>query len=179
LHLLQHYDVIQMFSHIQNIGPSYEPLTDRGSFLWNYVENRPAPHFDDFAKPRTAGGGSGSGSYGSGKWNHTGFAWACRKSAWDNLGGLIDWAIFGSADYHMAAALVGNVGMSLNRYFPRGYREMCEQWQKRAARHVLQNPSGVSDPPGIDPTSLPRLDAKPGIQSALEAIAAHRLRSSI
>ena len=27
LHLLQHYDVIQMFSHIQNIGPSYEPLT--------------------------------------------------------------------------------------------------------------------------------------------------------
>jgi len=57
LHLLQHYDVIQMFSHIQNIGPSYEPLTDRGGFLWNYVQNRPAPHFDDFAKPRTAGGG--------------------------------------------------------------------------------------------------------------------------
>jgi hypothetical protein len=104
-----------MFSHIQNIGPSYEPLTDRGS-LWNYVENRSPPHFDDFGKPRIPGAGSGSGSYGSGKWNHTGFAGACRKSAWDNLGGLIDWAILGSADYHMAAALVGNVGMSLNRY---------------------------------------------------------------
>jgi hypothetical protein len=142
LHLLQHYDVIQRFSHTQNIGPSYEPLTDRGSFMWNYVENRPAPHYEDFGKPRMSAAGAGSGGYGSGKWNHTGFAWACRKSAWDNLGGLVDWAILGSADYHMAAALAGNVGMSLNHYFPRKYREMCEQWQERAVRHVLRNPSG-------------------------------------
>jgi len=92
------------------------------------------------------------------------------------LGGLIDWATLGSADYHMAAALVGNVGMSLNRYFPRGYREMCEQWAG-ARRAPCSSKSVRRSRPYARPHSapLPRLDAKPGVQSALEAIAAHRL----
>jgi hypothetical protein len=145
LHLLQHYDVIQMFSHVQNIGPRYESLNSRRSFLWNYVENRSAPHSGDFARPRPASAGSDycyGGSGGGGKWNHTGFAWACRKSAFDHLGGLIDWAIIGSADYHMAAALVGNVGISLNPLFPPRYRQLCERWEDRAVKYVLRNPSG-------------------------------------
>ena len=151
LHLLQHYDVIQMFSHVQNIGPNYEPVSERRSFMWNYAENRQKPHHADFARWSSAGssgyGGSGSDA---GAWKHTGFAWAARRSAWDKLGGLIDWAILGAADYHMATALTGNVDQSLNRYFPARYRALCEEWQNRAVKYVLRNPSGgVGYMPGL------------------------------
>ena len=34
-----------------------------------------------------------------------GLAWACTRKAWDDVGGLIDWAIWGGGDWHMANAL--------------------------------------------------------------------------
>lgn len=141
LHLLQHYDVLQMFSQVFNLGPKFEVLTNRGSFMWNHVENRPAPHHPDFHKPIIASPGYSGVGAGFGKWNHTGFAWAYRRSAWNALGGLIDWAILGSGDYHMATALVGQVERSLNRDFPPRYAELCHIWQERA-RAIRENPNG-------------------------------------
>ena len=37
LQLLQHYDVLQMFSHAQDVGPNYEPLTTTPEFLYKWV----------------------------------------------------------------------------------------------------------------------------------------------
>ena len=143
IQLLQHYDVLQMFSQVHNLGPDFSVLTSRGSYMWNYRENRPAPHDPDFAKPRFDGSTALSygGAGGGGKWNHTGFAWACRKSAWDTMGGLIDWAILGSGDYHMATALTGHVERSLNRDFPARYTKLCYDWQDRVAP-IRDNPNG-------------------------------------
>lgn len=142
LHLLQHYDVLQMFSQVQNLGPRFDVLTNRGSFMWNYIENRTAPHHPEFNKPNIDIGGGGSYMAGAGgKWNHTGFAWAARKSAWDSFGGLMDHAILGSADYHMATAFIGRVELSLNKDFPKRYTELCHHWQERA-KPVADNPNG-------------------------------------
>lgn len=139
MHLLQHYDVIQMFSQVHNLGPHHQVLTNRGSFMWNYCENRMPPHHPDFSKPvMSEPGYSGAGH---GKWNHTGFAWAYRRSAWNAMGGLIDWAILGSGDYHMATAFVGQIERSLNKDFPPRYQQLCRIWQDRVAA-IRENPNG-------------------------------------
>lgn len=140
LHLLQHYDVLQMFSEVHNLGPNSTELTRRGSFMWNYLENRAAPHDKDFTK-WTGKNTPGYSGVGGGKWNHTGFAWAYRRSAWNMLGGLLDWCILGSADYHMATALIGDVGLSLNSEFPKHYRDLCHIWEM-LAQPVRTNPNG-------------------------------------
>ena len=40
---------------------------------------------------------------------HPGYAWACSRWAWEKMGGLVDWAILGSADRHMAMAWIQRV----------------------------------------------------------------------
>lgn len=142
LHLLAHYDVLQMFGQVNNLGPDFEIVTQRNSWMWNYIVNRPAPHHDDFHKPNhKMGSGGYSGITGKVSWNHTGFAWAYRRSALDTLGGLLDFAICGSGDYHMAAALIGDVHASLNQFFPKRYVELCEVWAQRAQK-IIHNPNG-------------------------------------
>ena len=79
---------------------------------------------------------------GTGYW-HTGFAWAIRRDAWDLLGGLIDWAIAGSADWYMAWSLLGEYGGRVywrvaeperrRRGFSPAYVESVLRWQERAA----------------------------------------------
>ena len=142
LHLLQHYDVIQMFGEVLNLGPSFETLTGRRSFTWNWCENRESPSHADFSRPRMIDIPANGSYYGQKKtWNHTGFAWAWRKAAYDAVGGLMDHAILGSGDYHVASALVGHVEWSLNDQFPRRYSDLCYQWQDRAAI-IRNNPNG-------------------------------------
>lgn len=41
---------------------------------------------------------------------HPGYAWACRAEIFTALGGLLDWAIIGSADYQMALGFCGLLG---------------------------------------------------------------------
>jgi hypothetical protein len=87
-----------------------------------------------------------AGGYQSGKppergW-HTGLAWASRRDAWDQLGGLIDWAIVGSADFYMAWALLGQYDRRMywpvadsarrKRGFSPAYIRANLQWQARA-----------------------------------------------
>ncbi|MGC2648232.1 MAG: hypothetical protein WA261_18255, partial [Candidatus Sulfotelmatobacter sp.] len=43
LQLLQHYDVLQMFSHAQDVGPNYEPLTTTPGFLYKWMTDQPSP----------------------------------------------------------------------------------------------------------------------------------------
>ena len=44
-----------------------------------------------------------------------GLAWACTRPAWDAVGGLVDFAVWGGGDWHMAHALTERVqGMMRN-----------------------------------------------------------------
>jgi hypothetical protein len=78
LQLLQHYDVLQMFSHAQDVGPNYEPLTTTPGFLYKWVTDRPSPHDSQFMQQKKA-----YGYYGvkSGQFWHPGFAWAAKRNA--------------------------------------------------------------------------------------------------
>jgi hypothetical protein len=76
---------------------------------------------------------------GSGKFWHPGFAWAAKKAALEKVGMLMDHAILGSADWHMASALVGQVHRSLYSGYSPAYVQLCKQWQENAEAHVQRN----------------------------------------
>jgi hypothetical protein len=126
LHQLQHYAVIQMFSPSVNLSPKYEPI---GSFRKSWMAA--ALDGDDLSGQQ----------YG---FPHPGFAWAARREAINMLGGLLDTAILGSADLHMARAFVGNVEIGLPKGISYGYVEALQIWQERAMQHVRGN-VGVMD----------------------------------
>ena len=93
LQLLQHYDVLQMFSHAQDVGPNYEPLTTTPGFLYKWVTDQPSPHEPKFMAQKPA---YGYYSVHSGQFWHPGFAWAAKRSALESVGMLIDHAILGA-----------------------------------------------------------------------------------
>jgi len=87
---LQESDIVQLFRTAVNLGPNGEALkTDKG-----------------FAYMAKGSGTVWTPTDRYGFW-HPGYAWACTKDAWTSMGGLIDWAILGSGDRHMAMALIG------------------------------------------------------------------------
>ncbi len=134
---LQHYQVVQMFSHCVDLGPRYEPAGPlRNSFVWMYYnEPRPEPVASQGAM-RTAGGGYGYTK--AGYW-HPGFAWAARRSALDALGCLLDHCIVGSADWHMAACLIGEGEKTISRQLHPHYKREVLAWQDRANAHIRGN----------------------------------------
>jgi hypothetical protein len=126
---LQHYDVVQMFSHAQDVGPNYEPLQPHVGFAYAYCAG--------LAGSARAGAAGYGGDYC--RHFHPGYAWAARREALDRVGGLIDWAVLGSADAHMATALVGRVRASCRRPVSRAYLRELLDWQRRAERHLRRN----------------------------------------
>jgi hypothetical protein len=137
LHQLQHYHVVQMFSVALDVDPNHIPYGINYSFMHDYVTGVP-----DKAKKNNIDACYYDEPCSSGlkinRW-HPGFAWAIRRQAFNDLGGLVDWAILGSADNHMARALIGQVGKSVPNSVQPEYRKLLETWQERAERYINRN----------------------------------------
>lgn len=134
LHALQHYDVVQMFTSAINLSPEHTPLEINMGFAYCHWHNMPHGKWK-----KGHYGGDGQHHPGMPNGWHTGFAWAWRRSALNHVGGLIDFAILGSADNHMARALVGRVEESLNPKLSEGYKTRVRHWQRRALQHIKGN----------------------------------------
>jgi glycosyltransferase involved in cell wall biosynthesis len=151
LHQLQHYDVIQLWSHAQDLGPRHEPMDRHASFCYCHSE------FSDLPKPdENLLAARRAGRYYSApaiqvasptptfpnaniyNW-HPGFAWAARRNAIEDLGGLIDWAPLGAGDRHRAKALVGRVTEATAKGLSPRYYELLGRWQDRAKRYIRRN----------------------------------------
>lgn len=122
VHLLQHYQVIQMFSHAIDTGPNHEHLKTHTGMMYAYHEEK--MHLANNHKYESL---------------HPGFAWAARRSAIHNLGGLFDVAVLGSADRHMALALIEKVELSYPHGLATGYIEQLQMWQDRCKQHIRKN----------------------------------------
>ncbi len=144
LQQLQHYKIVQMFSECHDLNYDAEIIQKHKGFMWCYLNeglenlgNNPknsGPRIP--AKPKQAyTSDKGDFSY----W-HPGFAWAARREALEDVGGLIDWSILGGGDTFMAYALVG----VLNQRFmpkslgPSGVR-LLQQWEQRAEKYIRRN----------------------------------------
>lgn len=87
LHMLQHYDAVQMFSNLTYLTHDHVVHNQMKGFVWTHV-NQSAALPKEYGHRGAVGG-----------------AWAYRRSALEKLGGLLDVCILGSADWHMAFAL--------------------------------------------------------------------------
>lgn len=118
---LQIHPIVQCFSHAIDLGHNGEALQTHIGFAYQYVNN-------ETWKPA-----------GYGKFFHSGYAWAMRRSAYDALGGLLEIGILGSGDAHMALSLIGMVDKSLNHKLSKHYKQICLNWQERAERHIKRD----------------------------------------
>lgn len=132
LQMLQHYHVVQMFSKSLDLGPTFEPLPDVpifNSFMASYqagLEFPLARKGDSYYIPNST------------YW-HPGYAWAYRRSAINDVGGLGDIGILGSSDLHMAAALIGKIEYTIQRNYNHTYLDYWKRWQDDASKHINGN----------------------------------------
>jgi hypothetical protein len=126
VHQLQHYKVIQLFQNAIDLGPNGEVLSTFDSFMWSWQTGQPNPYSMK----------NGISYYPH--W-HPGYAWAATREAINELGGLLDKAILGAADHHMAWALVGNVIENTPIQVSDAYKKYLNIWQERANTHIQQN----------------------------------------
>jgi len=111
---LQTDDVVQMFHSVINFGPNGEPIkVDKGFGFMARGSGKPYMKNDKY-----------------GFW-HPGYAWACNRKAWNQMGRLLDWAILGSGDRHMAMALVGLAADSCPGNVHSNYKNLLLEFQNR------------------------------------------------
>lgn len=138
IHQLQHYDVVQMFSVAMDLDPRNIPYGINYSFMHDYINGVP----DKIKKRDNGKYYESKGTTQSGlkvnRW-HPGFAWASTREAFSSLGGLIDWAILGSADNHMARCLIGQCEKSMPTSIHPEYKNLIKIWQERALMYVKKN----------------------------------------
>jgi len=118
VHQLQHHRIVQMWNNCVDLGPKHEALDTFTSFAKCFTDGLPmkATWDKDYTFP------------------HPGFAWAARLDFLKQMGGLIDFAILGSADAHMCWALLGRVSDSFHGYIHQSYKNACLEWQKKAMK---------------------------------------------
>ena len=109
---LQTFDIVQMFHTCVNLGPHGESLKIDKSF--GYMHEKSGTEYSKTDK------------YGF--W-HPGYAWACTRKAWEQMHGLLDWAILGSGDRHMALAWIGKVEYSTPGNVHPTYMSMLKEYQ--------------------------------------------------
>lgn len=143
IHKLQHYKFLQMFSHARDMGPNYEmlpedyPHANGISFTKAWQDGK----LDMITKSaRPPGNNPGDGYYhGYGGRVFPGLAWACTRQAWDEVGGLLDVAIWGGADWHMAHCLIEKREGMMRNDLHRNYKKIVDQWFYRCHTHIRRN----------------------------------------
>jgi hypothetical protein len=104
--------VVQLFQTAVNLGPDGESIKIDKSFGFMHAKS---------GTPLTK-----NDRYGF--W-HPGYGWAVNHRTWDKMGGLVDWAILGSADRHMAMAWIGRVDWSYPGNIHQNYKAMLKEYQ--------------------------------------------------
>lgn len=118
LHQLQHFAVVQPWEQCADLGPTGNIMQVHESF--GRVHQRGA---------RKARAGEDYDVYA-----HSGYAWACTRAFWEATGGLLDFCILGSADHHMAWAMIGDGDWTVTNKIPASYARRVREWQNRAMR---------------------------------------------
>lgn len=142
--LLQHYSVLQLFSDAIDLDPGHNLLRQSQGFVRVYLENTRAgiglPPGKGMLQPCTVPYGAATMSTNNQLYlGHPGFAWAMRRDAFENLGGLFDKAILGAGDHHMALALVHASQRSFPEAVSPGYKRAVYEWETRCRQYIDRN----------------------------------------
>lgn len=135
VHQLQHHPVVQMFQNAIDLGPTGEVMSTFTSFAYTHSLGKEFPFSKD-GLPTYYGGYGDKGKYN--EW-HTGYAWAATREAIDAIGGLVDWALIGSGDNHMACAMTDQVMKSTSADADHHYNKLLIEYQTRCVRALHKN----------------------------------------
>ena len=119
---LQHYMIVQMFSHAIDLDPAGIPITTHSSFTYNHHHGTLKTVNGNYAVE-----------------SHPGYAWAARREALEGVGGLFEHAILGAADHHMCTALIGQTQASVHGDMHSSYKDMINEWQKRCLKTIKRD----------------------------------------
>ena len=106
-------DVVQLFSHCVDMGPSGDAMKIFTSWGYQYTKEM---------------------QYSSNALNywHPGYGWACTRKAYEKMGGLYDKGILGSGDNIMALSfLKKGVEFALNKDNTQNYKDTVNEYQVR------------------------------------------------
>lgn len=131
MEVLQDAEVVQPWSIAYDLGPEHDVM---------------GGPFYSFLARLCAGFKIEGTSYG---YQHTGYAWAARRDFLDATGGLFDKAIVGSADFHMAFALIGRAADTIFPGDPVAYEQAVLQWQQRACQCYERTGRTLGYVPGL------------------------------
>ena len=118
---LQTYKVVQLFSHAIDMGVKKETLQVHLGFGYQYVNGetwREAKY---------------------GNFWHPGYAWAITRQAYNDIGGLMEFPILGSADNHMSLSFIGMVEKSLNSKLHENYKLLARIFQEKCEKYIKRN----------------------------------------
>ncbi len=118
---LQHYNIIQPWQSASDLDFHGNVMNTWTSFGSLCAKGLPMYH----DKTRCEQGYA----YG-----HTGYAVACTRYFYENVIKLADFNIVGAGDHLMLWACVNKVDSTMPKHISRGYRAMCEDWQRLAYR---------------------------------------------
>lgn len=143
LNQLQHFDIVQMFSVAHDLSPQYEIIRSQTGFMYRYrTEGFNIPDATDMEV--TDYDGTRRLVPKKPYYAHPGYAWAAKRKAIDDLGGLLDKWILGSADYHMAYAMIGKAKQTINPNWTKHLKDLLLEWEQRAEKHIRRNVGYVS-----------------------------------
>ena len=124
LHQLQRFEVVQPWSDAIDLGPMGNVLQTFKSFGYQHQKGVPKQKHPKQTYYQYA---------------HSGFAWACTRRFLETMygaggsnGPLMDWAILGSADHHMAFAMIGETKDTIHKMMHPSFFRKCYEWQARA-----------------------------------------------
>jgi len=109
-------DVVQMFTSACYMDQNCDIIKYDKGFVYQYLES----------------GKEYNTKYKYGFW-HPGFAWACTRKAYNQMGALVDYAILGSGDRHMALAFIQKVEYSHPMSIHLNYQQKLYDFQKRCS----------------------------------------------
>lgn len=126
LDLLQKSDIVQLFHSAVNMGPEGESIKVEQGFI--YMAQKSGEEFKKTSKYST--------------W-HPGFGWACTRKTYDKIGGLLDIAILGSGDRHMALSLIGKADASYPGNIGLSYKAKVLDFQERCTGLIVDYVKGT------------------------------------
>lgn len=136
-HMLQRYQFVQMWQYLQNYGPQNQPVDGQQlSFMKTYEKM-------GFRVPASRNIKWDDGHSGFLTLGRPGLAWAANVDALDAVGGMLDFCILGSGDWHMAHGLVGAMKQGSSEFDRAAgahpYRDALFEWQERCTRWIKRD----------------------------------------
>ena len=125
INALQTYKVLQNWSHAIDMGVKQETLQVHNSFMYLYCNG------EDHQTIATKKNYS--------FFFHPGFSWSITRQAYDEIGGLMDFCVLGSADHSMALAFIGLVEKSLHAGLHENYKILARIFQDRCDKFIKKN----------------------------------------